>query len=68
MIPCISPLKETGVVQFEDTLSEQDHKCSDLIYESLLLEGKARNLSDLAVGMVFAEKAPGLTSSHTWKT
>ena len=58
MIPYISPLKETGVVQFEDTLSEQDHKCFDLLYESLLLEGKAGNLTDLAVGMVLAEKPP----------
>ena len=25
MIPCVSPLEESGVVQFKDTLSEQDH-------------------------------------------
>ena len=58
MIPYIPPLKETGVVQFEDILSEQDCKCFDLIYELLLLEGKAGNLTDLAVGMVLAEKPP----------
>ena len=39
MIPIVSPLQETGVEQFEDTLSEQDHKHFDLNYESLLLEG-----------------------------
>ena len=50
MISCVSPFKETGVVQFEDTLSEEDCRHFDLIYESLLLEGKAGNLTDLAVG------------------
>ena len=54
MIPYISPFKETGVVQFEDTLSEEDCKHFDLIYETLLLEGKAGNITDLA--------------SHPWKT
>ena len=38
MIPYVSPLKETGVVHFEDTLSEKDCSHFDLIYESLLLK------------------------------
>ena len=58
MIPYVSPLKETGIVQFEDTSSEQDSKHLDLIFESLLFEGKAENLIDVAVGMVLAEKPP----------
>ena len=58
MIPSICPLKETRVVQFEDTLSEEDCKHFDLIYESLLFEGKAGNLTDLTVGMVLAKKPP----------
>ena len=58
MIPFVSPFKETGTVQFEDTLSEQYHKHSDHIYELLLLEGKAGNLTDLAVGMVLGDKLP----------
>ena len=58
MIPYISPFKETGVVQFEDTLSDEDYKHFDLIYESLLLEGKAGNLTDLAVSMMLAGKPP----------
>ena len=62
MIPYTSPLKETVVVQFEDTLSEQDCKNFDLIYESLLLEGKAGNLADLAVDMMLAEKPPAWLS------
>ena len=58
MIPYVSPLKETWVVQFEDTLSEQDQKHFDLIYELLPLEGKAGNLTDLAMGMVLAKQPP----------
>ena len=34
MIPCVSPLKVTGVVQLENTLSEEDHSHFDLINES----------------------------------
>ena len=37
---------------------QKDHKNFNLIYESLLLEGKAGNLTDLTVGMVLAEKPP----------
>ena len=58
MIPYVPPLKENRVLQFEDTLSEMDHMSSNLIYESLPLEGKAGNLTDLTVGMVLAEKPP----------
>ena len=58
MIPYVPPLKETRVLQFEDTLSEMDHRSFNLIYESLLLEKKAGNLTDLTVGMVLAEKPP----------
>ena len=39
-------------------MSEEDHRNFDLIYELLLLEGKAGNLTDLALGMVLAEKPP----------
>ena len=37
-------------------MSEEDHKKFNLIYESLLLEGKGGNLTDLTLGMVLAEK------------
>ena len=37
-------------------MSEEDHKNFNLIYESLLLEGKAGNLTDLTLGMVLAKK------------
>ena len=50
MIPYVPPLGEVKILQFEDTLSE-DHKNVNLIYESLLLEGKAGNLTNLTLGM-----------------
>ena len=57
-IPYVPPLQESRVLQFEDTLSEGDHRSFNLIFESLLLEGKAGNLTNLTVGMVLAEKPP----------
>ena len=60
MIPYVPPSEEVKVLQFEDTLSEVDYRNFNLIYESLLLEGKAGNLTDLAFGMVLAEKSPAL--------
>ena len=52
------PSEEVRVLQFEDTLLEIDHRNFNLIYESLLLEGKTGNLTDLMVGMVLVEKPP----------
>ena len=52
MIPYVPVLKETRVLQSEDTLSEMDYRSFSLIYELLLVEGKAGNLTDLTVGMV----------------
>ena len=46
------------VLQFEDTLVEEDCRNFNLIYESLLLEGKAGNVTDSTLGMVLAEKPP----------
>ena len=56
MITYVPPLEEVKVLQFEDTLSEMDHRNCNLIYESLLLEGKTGNLTDLTLEMVLAEK------------
>ena len=56
MITYVPPLREMKVLQFEDTLSEEDHRNFNLIYESLLMGGKAGNLTDLTLGMVLAEK------------
>ena len=64
MIPYVPLLEEVKVLQFEDTLSEVDHRNFNLIFESLLLEGKAGNLTDLTVGMVLAEKPAWLQVMH----
>ena len=56
MISYVPPLEEVKVLHFEDTLSEEDCRSFNLIYESLLLEGKAGNLTGLTLGMVLAEK------------
>ena len=37
-------------------MSEEDHKNFNLIYESLLLEGKAGNLTDLTLGMIISSE------------
>ena len=56
MISYVPLLEEVKVLWLEDTLSVEDHRNFILIYESLLLEGKAGNLTDLTLGMVLAEK------------
>ena len=58
MISYVPPLREVRILWFEDTLLEEDHKNFVLIYESLLLEGRAGNLTDLKLGMLLAEKPP----------
>ena len=54
----IPPVGGMRVLRFEDTLSEEDHRNFYLIYESLLLEGRAGNLTNLTLNMVLAEKPP----------
>ena len=46
----------TRVLKFEDTLSEDDCRNFKLIYESLLLEGRAENLTNLTLEMVLVGK------------
>ena len=58
MISYVPPMEEVKVLKFEDTLSEVDCRNFNIIYESLLLERKAGNLTDLTLGMVLAEKPP----------
>ena len=40
------------------TLSEEDGRGFNIIYEFLLLEGRVGNLTDLTMGMVLTEKSP----------
>ena len=54
MITYAPTLRGMKVLQFEDTLSEEDCRNFNLIYESFLMEGKAGNLTDLTLGMVLA--------------
>ena len=58
MIISVSPLQMTMTIHFEDTLSDEDHFQFNLIYWSLLIEGKTGNLTYLAIGMVLAGKPP----------
>ena len=48
----------TRVLKLEDTLSEDDCRNFKLIYESILLEGRVGNLTNLILEMVLAEKPP----------
>ena len=54
----IPPVGGTRVLKFEDTLSEDDCRNFELIYESLLPEGRAGNLTNLTLEIVLAEKPP----------
>ena len=45
-------------MQFEDTWSEEDCKHFNIIYESLLLEGRAGNLTKSTLEVVLAQKPP----------
>ena len=48
----IPPAGGTRVLKFEDTLSEDDCRNCKLNYESLLLEGRAGNLTNLTLEMM----------------
>ena len=52
------PVGGTRELKFEDTLSKEDCQNFKLTYESLLLEGRAGNLTKLTLEMVLAEKPP----------
>ena len=56
IIPKVPLVGGTRVLKFKDTLLEEDHRSFNLIYESLLLEGRAENLTNLILEMVLAEK------------
>ena len=58
MIPYVSPPQTTATIHFKDTLSDENHFQFNLIYESLLVEGWAGNITDLAIDMVLAGKPP----------
>ena len=46
------------ILKFEDTLADEDHRQFRIIYDSLLLEGKAGNLTKSTLEVVLAQKPP----------
>ena len=46
------------IQKFEDTLTNEDSKQFKIIYDSLLLEGKAGNLTESTLEVVLAQKPP----------
>ena len=54
----VSSTNRVKILQFEDTLSKEDCRHFNIIYESLLLEGRAGNLTKLTLKVVLAQKPP----------
>ena len=54
----VPPVGGTRVLKFKDTLSEEDCRNFKLIYESLHLEGRAGNLTNLTLEIILTEKLP----------
>ena len=46
------------ILKFEDNLTDEDHRQFEIIYESLLLEGKAGNLTKSTLEVALAQKPP----------
>ena len=55
IVPMTSRVK---ILRFEDTLSKENHTQFKIIYESLLLEGRAGNLTKSTLEVVLAQKPP----------
>ena len=55
IVPATNRVK---ILQFEDTLSEEDCKHFNITYESLLLEGRAGSLTKSTLEVVLAQKPP----------
>ena len=56
--PVVSSMSKVKILQFEDTLSKEDCRHFNIIYESLLLEGRAGNLTKLTLKVVLTQKPP----------
>ena len=56
--PTVSMTSRVKISKFEDTLSEENHRQFEIIYESLLLEGKVGNLTKSMLEVVLAQKPP----------
>ena len=53
-----STTNQVKILKFEDTLAEESHRQFEIIYESLLLEGKVGNLTKSMLEVVLAQKPP----------
>ena len=56
--PIVPATNRVKILQFEDTLSKEDCRQFKIIYESLLLEGRAGNLTKSTLEVVLAQKTP----------
>ena len=56
--PIISTTSWVKILKFEDTLAEESGRQFEIIYESLLLEGKVDNLTKSTLEVVLAQKPP----------
>ena len=56
--PTVSMTRKVKILKFEDTLSEESRRQFEIIYESLLLEGKMGNLTKSMLEVVLAQKPP----------
>ena len=46
------------ILKFEDTLADEDYRLFKIIYDSLLLEGQAGNITKTTLEVVLAQKPP----------
>ena len=53
-----STTNRVKILKFEDTLTDKDYRQFEIIYESLLLEGKVGNLTKSTLEVVLAQKPP----------
>ena len=54
--PIVPTTKRVKILRFEDTLSEEDCRQSKIIYKSLLLEGRAGNITKSTLEVVLAQR------------
>ena len=50
-----STTNQVKILKFKDTLTDEDHRQFEIMYESLLLEGKAGNLTKSSLEVVLAQ-------------
>ena len=62
--PSVPMTSRVKILRFEDTLSEEDHRQFKIIYESLLLEGRAGNLTKSTLKVGSSTKASNLVASN----